>query len=195
MWGWYRANKRAVSSKHGSRWCGAGIMWMRECPLHMADRCGGAGIMWIREQCLTSTAAADEGLVSCEWVRSQVIVLCTRQNAALRRGAACLDSGPCGICGDIGTLSSGICTRLSAPPWKGGREKPGWCPVLQVRWVRGMRTFIRHELITRVQVHRWSRTDGLILRKTSYSPERCRGAAIQRPPSDERTSTVSCNSL
>ncbi len=43
-------------------------------------------------------------------------MLYTRQNAALRRGAACLDSGPCG---DIGTLSSGICTRLSAPPWKG----------------------------------------------------------------------------
>ncbi len=120
LWGgWYCVNKRAVSSKHGSRWCGAGIMWMRECPLHTAGRCGGAGIVWIREQCLPNTAAADEGLVSCEWVRSQVIVLCTRQNAALRRGAACLDSGPCGICGDIGTLSSGICTRLSAPPWKG----------------------------------------------------------------------------
>ncbi len=120
LWGgWYRVNKRAVSSKHGSRWCGAGIMWMRECPLHTADRFGGAGIVWIREQCLPNMAAADEGLVSCEWVRSQVIVLYTRQNAALRRGAACLDSGPCGICGDIGTLCSGICTRLSAPPWKG----------------------------------------------------------------------------
>ncbi len=46
-------------------------------------------------------------------------MLCTRQSAALRQGAACLDSGPCGIRGDIGTLSSGICTRLSAPPWKG----------------------------------------------------------------------------
>ncbi len=107
-------SERAESSTHGSRWCGAGIMWMRECPLHTAERCRGAGIVWIREQCLPTrqplmwgwyhvnervsfthgrplsggwyrvnkravpnTAAADEGLVSCEWVRSQVIVLCT----------------------------------------------------------------------------------------------------------------------
>ncbi len=90
--GWYHVNKRAVSSKPGSRWWGAGIMWMRECPLHTADCCWGAGIVWIREQCLPNPAAADEGLVSCEWVRSQVIVLCSWQNAALRRGAACLDS-------------------------------------------------------------------------------------------------------
>ncbi len=45
-------SERAESSTHGSRWCGAGIMWMRECSLHTADRCRGAGIVWIREQCL-----------------------------------------------------------------------------------------------------------------------------------------------
>ncbi len=47
MWGWYCVNKRPVPSKHGSCWCGAGIMWMRGYPLH--------------------TAAADVGLVSWEW--------------------------------------------------------------------------------------------------------------------------------
>ncbi len=71
MWGCYHVNER-VSSTHGSRWCWAGIMWMRGYPLH--------------------TAAADEGLISCQWVRSKVIVLCTQQNTAL---------------------------RLSAPTWKG----------------------------------------------------------------------------
>ncbi len=39
-------SERAESSTHGSRWCGAVIMWIRKCPLH--------------------TAAADEGLLSCE---------------------------------------------------------------------------------------------------------------------------------
>ncbi len=59
LWGgWYRVNKRAVSSKHGSRWC-------------------GAGIVRIREQCLPNMAAADVGLVSCEWES----VLYTRQTA------------------------------------------------------------------------------------------------------------------
>ncbi len=99
MWGWYRANKRAVSSKHGSLWC-------------------GAGIVRIREQCLPNTAAADEGLVSCEWVRSQVIVLYTAKRRS-KVGGCMLRQWAGGICGDIGTLSSGICTRLSAPPWKG----------------------------------------------------------------------------
>ncbi len=85
---------------------------MRECPLHTADRCSGAGIVWIREQRLANPAATDEGLVSCEWVRSQVIVLCTWQNAALRRGATCLDSGffraASARTGNMRTLSSCI---------------------------------------------------------------------------------------
>ncbi len=40
-------SERAESSTHGRRWCGGGIMWMRGYPL--------------------PTAAADVGLVSCEW--------------------------------------------------------------------------------------------------------------------------------
>ncbi len=48
-------SERAESSTHGSRWCGAVIMWIRKCPLH--------------------TAAADEGLLSCELEN----VLYTRQ--------------------------------------------------------------------------------------------------------------------
>ncbi len=79
-------SERAESSAHGSRWCvagimwmrgctlptvatkcWAGIMWMRECPLHMADCSWGAGIVWKIGQCLPNPAAADEGLVSCEW--------------------------------------------------------------------------------------------------------------------------------
>ncbi len=99
MWGWYHVNervssthgrpllgglyhvsKRVVSSKHGSHWWGAGIVWMSEepsdCALHTAERHSEAG-------------------------------------------AACLDCGPCGICSDMRTLSSCICPRLSAPPWRG----------------------------------------------------------------------------
>ncbi len=44
--GCYHVNYKMFST-HGSRWCGAIIMWMRGCPVH--------------------TAAADEGLLSCEW--------------------------------------------------------------------------------------------------------------------------------
>ncbi len=81
-----------VSSTHGSRWCGAGIMWMRVSSTHGRLLLGG----WYRvnKRAVSSRqAATDEGLISCEWVRSQLIVICTRQNAALRQGAACLDSG------------------------------------------------------------------------------------------------------
>ncbi len=78
---------------------------------------------------------------------------------------------------------------------EGGREKPGWCPVLLVRRVRGMQTFSQHELITWVlKVYRWSEGRWTIFKKMSYSPERCRGAAIGLP-SNERTLTVSFNSL
>ncbi len=189
-----------VSSTHGRRWCGAGIMWMWvytlptaasdvglascewECPLHTAC-CWGAGIVWIREQCLPDTAATDEGLVSCEWVRSQVIGLCTWQNAALRRGAACLDSGFFrAASAETWVLSSRICPRLSAPPWKG--DVRSQADVLSCRfdgWEKCGHSL--HKLITRVlKVHHWSRADGLILKKKSYSPERCRGAAIQARP-------------
>ncbi len=41
-------SERAESSAHGSRWCGAGIMWMRGCTLPtVATECW-AGIMWMR---------------------------------------------------------------------------------------------------------------------------------------------------
>ncbi len=53
----------------------------------------------------------------------------------------------------------------------------------------------RHELITWVlKVHRWSEGRRTIFKKISYSPERCRGAAIGLPL-NERTLTVSCNIL
>ncbi len=90
MRGCYHVNER-VCSTHGSRWCGAVIMWMRECALHTAA--ADEGLLSCEWKCPLHTAAADEGLVSCEWVRSQVIVLCTWQNTALRQGATCLDSG------------------------------------------------------------------------------------------------------
>ncbi len=116
-WGWYHENER-VSSTHGRPLLGD---WW------------GTDIVWIREQCLPNMTAADEGLVSWKWVKSQVIVLCTQQNAALRQGAACLDSGPCGfICGDMRTLSFCICPRLSAPPWKG--DMRSWADVLSCRF-------------------------------------------------------------
>ncbi len=83
---------------------------------------------------------------------------------------------------DMRTLSSRICPRLSAPPWKG--DVRSRADVLSCRfdgWEECWHS--RHKLITRVlKVHHWSRADGLILKKKSYSPERCRGAAIQACP-------------
>ncbi len=64
MWGCYHVIKR-VCSTHGSRWCGAVIMWIRVSATHGSRWCG-AVIMWLRE-CPLNTAAADVGLVSCEW--------------------------------------------------------------------------------------------------------------------------------
>ncbi len=138
MWGWYHVNER-VSSTHGSRWCGAGIMWMKECLLYTADRCWGAGIVWINEQCLPN-------------------------KATLKREAACLDSGFFHVASAATWETLSPVSALGSPlrsAMEGGCEKPGWCPVLQVRWVRGMRTFSRHELITWVlKDHHWSRADG-----------------------------------
>ncbi len=86
------------------------LEWVREqSPLHMATAdvglvsCEWEGIlyprlplMWVwfhvNESVLYTRQTVVGGLVSCEWVMSQVIVFCTRQNAALRWGAACLDS-------------------------------------------------------------------------------------------------------
>ncbi len=90
MWGCYHAIKRVcsthgsrwcgavitwmrVSSTHGSLWCGAVIMWMRVSSTHGSRWCG-AVIMWLRE-CHLHTAAADVGLLSCDWES----VLYTRQ--------------------------------------------------------------------------------------------------------------------
>ncbi len=58
-------SERAESSTHGSRWCGAGIMWMRVFSTHGRPLSGG----WYRvnKRAVPNTAAADEGLVSCEW--------------------------------------------------------------------------------------------------------------------------------
>ncbi len=117
MWGWYHVNE-SVSSTHG-RPLMRGWYHVNESVLYTRQTADEGLVSCEWERVLYTRQTADEGLVSCEWVGSQVIVLCTRQSAALRRGAACLDSVPCGICGDIGTLTSSICTRLSAPPWKG----------------------------------------------------------------------------
>ncbi len=143
--GWYRVNKRAVSSRHGSHWWGAGIVWMSEepsdCALHTAERRSEAGGCKLRQ-----------------WV--------------------C----PCGICCDMRTHSSCIYPRFSAPPWKGNVRSRA--DVLSCRfdgWEECGHS--RHKLITRVlKVHHWSRADRIILKKKSYSPERCRGAAIQACP-------------
>ncbi len=86
-----------------------------ECPLHTADRCWGAGIVWMSDEpsdCVLHTAERRSEVGGC-MLRQWVF--------------------PC----DMRTLSSRICPRLSM---EGGREKPGWCLVLQVRRVRGMRT-------------------------------------------------------
>ncbi len=101
---------------------------------------------------------------------------------------------PSGICGDVRSLCSRICLRLSTPPWNGAWEaRLMSCPAGST--VRGIRTFSWHKLITRVpKVHRWS--EG---RRTTF--KKCHthlNAAEEQPwglPSNERTLTVSCNSL
>ncbi len=173
MRGCYHVNER-VCSTQDSRWWGAVIMWIRECSLH--------------------TTAADEGLLSCKWES----VLYTRQplmrgwyrvnewgakwlcfahsRTPLEVGAACLDSG--------------FFRAASPAKWDPGLMS---CPAGST--VRGIWTFIRHELITWVpKVHRWSEGRRTTFKKMSYSPERCRGAAM-RPALEWASLTVSCNSL
>ncbi len=58
-------SERAESSTHGSRWWGAVIMWIRKCPLHTAAADEGL-LSCELEKCPLHTAAADEGLLSCE---------------------------------------------------------------------------------------------------------------------------------
>ncbi len=210
MWGWHHVNERLSLHRQPLMW---GWFHVNESvPLHMA------ALMWDwnhvnerlssthgrpllggwyrvnREQCLPDTAATYEGLVSCEWVRSQVIVLCTRRTLLWAGGCKLRQwVCPCGICGDMRTHSSCICPRFSAPPWKGNVRSRA--DVLSSRfdgWEECGHS--RHKLITRVlKVHpiEGRRTHP---KKKSYSPERCRGAAIQACPR-EWTSTVSCNSL
>ncbi len=119
MRGYYHVNER-LSRSHGSHWWGAIIMWMRGCSVH--------------------TAAANEGLLSCEWevvpftrqplMRGWYPVnewgakwLCSAHSRTPLWGGGCMLTQwvfPCGICGDVRSLCSRICPRLSAPPWKGG---------------------------------------------------------------------------
>ncbi len=173
MWGWYHVNER-VSSTHGRPLSGG---WYRVNKRAVSSKHGsrwwGAGIVWMSEE------PSD----------------CALYTADRRSKAVCLDSGPCGICGDIGTLSSGICTRLSAPPWKW--DVRSRADVLSCRfdgWEECGHLVGMSSSPESRSTADWGQTDSSE-EKTSYSPERCRGAAIQRPPSDERTSTVSCNSL
>ncbi len=192
--GWYCVNKRAVSSKPGSRWWGAGIMWMRMSSTHGRPQLGGwycvnkravsskpgsrwwgAGIVWMSEEpsdYALHTAEHRSGAGGCilrQWVF------------------------PCGICGDMRNLSSCICPRISTPPLKGD--------------VRS-----RADVLT-CMFDGWEKCGHLV--GMSSSPESLRSttdrgqtdSSLRKchthlnaadewhpgPPSNERTSTVSCN--
>ncbi len=126
-----------MSSTHGSRWWGAVIMWIRKCPLHTAA--ADEGLLCELEKCPLHTAAADEGLLSCElenvlYTRQPLMRgcypvnewgakwLCFVNSRTPLWGGGCMLTQwdfPCGICGDVRSLCSRICLRLSAPPWKG----------------------------------------------------------------------------
>ncbi len=113
MWVWFHVNESVPLHMAAADVGLESCEW--ECPLHMADRCWGAGIVWMSDEpsdCVLHTAERRSEVGGC-MLRQWVF--------------------PC----DMRTLSSRICPRLSM---KGGREKPGWCLVLQVRRVRGMRT-------------------------------------------------------
>ncbi len=164
MWGWNHVNQR-LSSTHGRPLLGG---WYRVNKRAVSSRHGshwwGAGIVWMSEE------PSDCNLHMAE--------RCSEAGGCKLRQWVC----PCGICGDMRTHSSCICPRFSAPPWKGNVRSRA--DVLSSRfdgWEECGHS--RHKLITRVlKVHHWSRADGLILKKKSYSPERCRGAAIQACP-------------
>ncbi len=164
MWGWNHVNER-LSSTHGRPLLGG---WYRVNKRAVSSRHGshwwGAGIVWMSEEpsdCALHTAERRSEAGGCK----------------LRQWVC-----PCGICGDMRTHSSCICPRFSAPPWKG--DVRSRADVLSCRfegWEECGHS--RHKLITRVlKVHHWSRADRLNLKKKSYSPERCRGAAIQACP-------------
>ncbi len=96
MRGWYRVNKRAVSSRHGSHWWGAGIVWMIEetsdYVLHTAEHCSEAGGCMLRQWLFCTASAATwkplapvffPRLAAPPWkgdVRSRVAVLSCRFN-------------------------------------------------------------------------------------------------------------------
>ncbi len=127
-----------MSSTHGSCWWGA-VMWIRKMSSTHGSRWWGAVIMWIII-CSLHTAAADEGLLSCElenvlYTRQPLMRgcypvnewgvkwLCFVNSRTPLWGGGCMLTQwdfPCGICGDVRSLCSCICLRLSAPPWKGG---------------------------------------------------------------------------
>ncbi len=185
MRGCYHVNYKMFST-HGSRWCGAVIMWIIICSLH--------------------TAAADEGLLSCEWevvpytrqplMRGWYPVnewgakwLCFANSRTPLWGGGCMLTQwvfPCGICGDVRYLCSRICLR---------REKPGWCLVLQVRrWEECGHLVDTSSSPESRRSTADQRADGLPLRKCHTHLN----AAEEQPwglPSNERTLTVSCNSL
>ncbi len=188
-------------------------MWMRGCPVH--------------------TAAANEGLLSCEWEvvpftrqplmrgyyhvnerlsrshgshwwgagilwMSEELSDCALQTAerCSEAGAACLHSGFFRAASTATWGPFAPASALGSPHHHGrGAWEAGLMSCPAGSTVRGMRTFSRHELITWVpKVHRWS--EG---RRTTF--KKCHthlNAAEEQPwglPSNERTLTVSCNSL
>ncbi len=137
MRGCYHVNYKMFST-HGSRWWGGCYHVNDKMFTTHGSRWWGA-IMWIIK-CSLPTAAADEGLLSCEWevvpytrqplMRGWYPVnewgakwLCSAHSRTPLWGGGCMLTQwvfPCGICGDVRSLCSRICLRLSAPPWKGG---------------------------------------------------------------------------
>ncbi len=123
------------------------------------------------------------------------IVLCKQQNAALRRGCMLTQWVlPCSICGDVRSLCSRICPRLSAPPWKGGVRS--WADVLSCRFDGE-----RNADIQSAWAHHLSPEGPPLIRGQTDYLKKCHthlNAAEEQPwglPSNERTLTVSCNIL
>ncbi len=157
------------------------------------------GYYHVMRGCSEHTVAANEGLLSREciimWMREER--LCFANSRTPLWGGGCMLTQwvlPCSICGDVRSLCSRICPRLSAPPWKGGVRSRA--DVLSCRFDGERNADLSlHELITWVpKVHRWS--EG---RRTTF--KKCHthlNAAEEQPwglPSNERTLTVSCNIL
>ncbi len=129
------------------------------------------------------------------WMREER--LCFANSRTPLWGGGCMLTQwvlPCSICGDVRSLCSRICLRLSAPPWKGGVRSRA--DVLSCRFDGE-----RNADIQSAWAHHLSPEGPPLIRGQTDYLKKCHthlNAAEEQPwglPSNERTLTGSCTIL